>query len=78
MKLCLATHPNVPNMSGNARGRTVHIYQHNSGRGFRSTFCGMKVTKFVTEESIKWTTFESKRCKNCADKRLKVIKKGKE
>lgn len=65
MKLCLATHPDRPNTSGSARGRTVHIYKHNAGRGYRSTYCAMKVTEFKSAEQLQHTVFSDRRCANC-------------
>lgn len=65
MRLCIATHPQKPNNSGHARGRTTHIYDPKAKRGYRSTYCAMKVTEFVTEEEIKFTVFSDRRCTNC-------------
>lgn len=48
-KVCWGTDPFVPNMSGNARSRVLHLEHLSRQRfNFPATQCGKRISEFVT------------------------------
>ena len=46
------THPCTPNLTGNARGRVIHIMRKDNKFPFRASFCGMKVVEKATSYDL--------------------------
>lgn len=57
-KWCTATHPNMPNNSGNARGRKLH-----KTKDGKKTFCNMNAE--IIDEIAKFHFYTNGRCKIC-------------
>ena len=60
-KFCTATNVKQPNFNVTARSRTVHLTSEKRNL----TKCNMRVVETMTEEQMKWTVFENRRCKVC-------------
>ena len=45
-RLVWATHPDVPNFSGNARGRKIHLERDDDKFNYPATYCAMRVTEY--------------------------------
>jgi hypothetical protein len=59
LKVCAATHPNMPNHSGNARGRKVHLLLEGN-----KTLCNMKKDG-ATYKSNSNCLFDNGFCRQC-------------
>jgi hypothetical protein len=53
---CMATNPSKPNVSGNSRGRVMHITNDK-----KKTICNLQVTSMIYEHEI----YGKKECRIC-------------
>ena len=66
--VCTATHPDMPNYSGNSRGRKLHLMKTE-----KITFCNMLVDGISPTNYKTYSMYHNGFCKVCLSKSKKPI-----